>query len=130
MKLSEIKGSRAIDAIAELIDPIANIAEDRENIGHLFGDAKEGEPQGESVIRRLKENVPLLLKTHNADIRQIIGIINDEDPDDISVPGAIKGVLDLLGDDDFMALFMSAVPKEARQQPTKSSDAAEASKPE
>ena len=131
MKLSEIKGPRAVDAIAELIQPLANIAGDRENIGQLFNVRPEdGETQGEAALRMVKNNVPLLLKTHNADILQILSIINDEDPEEISIPGAVKGVLDLLGDDDFMALFMYAVPKEARQQPGKSSETAAISEPE
>lgn len=131
MKLSEIKGSRAIDVIAELIQPLANIAGDRENMGHLF-DIKpnEGESRDDAMVRHLKDNVPLLLKTHNGDILKVLSIINDEPPEDITVPGVVKGVLDLIGDDDFLALFMSAVPKEARQQPTGSSGTAGASEPE
>ena len=131
MKLSDIKGPRAVDVIAELIQPLANIAGDRENIGHLFShEIVEGKTEAESTAERLKENVPLLLKTHNADILAILSVINDEDPESISVPKIITGILDLIGDEDFMALFMSAVPKEARQQPTGSSKTAGTSKPE
>lgn len=131
MKLSDIKGSRAVDVIAELIQPLANIAGDRENIGALFKTAPvDGKTEAQSTAERLKENVPLLLKTHNADVLKILSVINDEDPDSISVPKIITGILDLIGDEDFMALFMSAVPKEARQQPIGSSEIAEASKPE
>lgn len=131
MKLSEITGARAVDAIAELILPIANIAGDRENIARVFnGKAVEGETENEKTLRILKENVPLLLKTHNADIREILAIINEEDAENISVPEVVKGVFDLLSDDDFMSLFMSAVPKEARRQPTKSSAKHETSEPE
>lgn len=122
MKLSEITGSRAVDVIAELIQPLANIASDKENVGQLFNVKPEaGESSEDATVRHLKNNVPLLLKTHNDDIRQILAIINEEDPEKISVPGVVKGVLDLIGDDDFMSLFMSAVPKEARRQPTGSS---------
>lgn len=122
MKLSEITGSQAVEVIAELIDPLANIASDRENIGNIFNvKPNEGESKGEATIRMLKESVPILLKTHNADVRRILGIVNSEDPESLTVPQIVKGTFDLLGDDDFMALFMSAVPKEARQQPTKSS---------
>lgn len=124
MKLSEIKGPRAVVVIAELIQPLANIAGDRENIGNLFRKNEDDDP-----ARRVKENLPVLLKTHNADLREILGIINEENPDDLTVPEIVKGTLDLLGDDDFMSLFMSAVPKEARQQPTGSSGAAEGSEP-
>lgn len=131
MKLSEITGARAVEVIAELIQPLANIAADRENISHLFNtQPKDGETNSESTIRSLKDNVPLLLKTHNADIRQILGIVNDEDPESLSVPAIVKGTFDLLGDDDFMSLFMSAVPKEARRQPTKSSGKRGISEPE
>lgn len=131
MKLSEITGSRAIDVIAELIQPLANIAGDRENIAHLFGTKpKEGETQGEATVRMLKDNLPVMLKTHRDDILKILSTINDVDPETISVPDIVKGTLDLLGDDDFISLFMSAVPKEARRQPTKRSATAETSKPE
>lgn len=131
MKLSEITGTRAVDVIAELIQPLADIAGDRENLSPLFNvKPKEGEEQNDAVLRSMKENVPLLLKTHNADILHILSIINDVEPETISVPAIVKGVFDLLGDDDFISLFMSAVPKEARQQPTKSSELAEITKPE
>ena len=131
MKLSEITGSRAIDVVAELIQPLANIAGDREIIGKLFDTTPKGdESRNDAASRRLKENIPVLLKSHNADILKILSIINDQDPDSISVPEIVKGALDLIGDEDFMALFMSAVPKGARQQPGKSSGEAGVSEPE
>lgn len=131
MKLSEITGARAIDVIAELIQPLANIAGDRENIAQMFNrKPNDGETESAATVRVLKENLPVLLKTHRDDILKILSTIDDADPESISVPEIVKGTLDLLGDDDFMSLFMSAVPKEARRQPTKRSETAETSKPE
>ena len=131
MKLSEITGERAVDAIAELIQPIANIAGDKDSITKLFDrKTKKGETTNDAALRVLKENVPILLKTHKADILQIISIINDVNPDTLTLPEIIKGTFDVIGDEDFMALFMSAVPKEARQQPTGSSEPQGTSKPE
>lgn len=131
MKLGEITGPRAIDVIAELIQPLADIASDRENIAHLF-DVKpnDGETQGEANLRMVKENLPVLLKSHNGEILSILSIINDVPAEQITLPEVVKGTLDLLNDSDFMALFMSAVPKGARQQPTKSLETAEISEPE
>ena len=131
MKLSEITGPRAVDVIAELIQPLANVAGDRENIAHLFDTKpREGETQADANVRMLKENLPVLLKTHNGDILSILSVINDVPAESLSVPDVVRGTLDLLGDSDFMALFMSAVPNAARQQPTGSSETAETTEPE
>lgn len=131
MKLSEITGERAVEVIAELIQPLTNIASDKDNIAQLFGaKPKDGEKQEDATMRVLKENIPLLLKTHNADILKILSVINDVEPESLTIPEIVKGTFDVLGDEDFMALFMSAVPKEARNQPTKSSKKRETSEPE
>ena len=55
MKLSDIKGERTLDVIAEVIEPIANIAED-EKTAALF--KREKLPEGENattfLLKRIK----------------------------------------------------------------------------
>ena len=47
MRLSDIKGERTLDVIAEIIEPIANIAED-EAAAELF--RREKPPEGMSMV--------------------------------------------------------------------------------
>ena len=52
MKLSELKGERAVEVIADLIAPITNIAEDQSNLQLFRGNKKDGETDRESAVRK------------------------------------------------------------------------------
>ena len=67
MRLSDIKGERAIEVIADLIDPITILANDKVLRKKLDKDRLGG--------------VKYLLKTHSKLIVEVLAIINDEDPE-------------------------------------------------
>lgn len=118
MKLGELKGEHAVEVIAELIEPIANIAIDFPKYRLSQADKKEGESERDSVVRVFKEKVPALLKTHKSDVLTILCTINGTNPDDLSVIDIIKGVIELTNDQDFLNLFLSAVNTGAPKPPT------------
>ncbi|MFA5424841.1 MAG: hypothetical protein WC374_13385 [Phycisphaerae bacterium] len=108
MKLSEIRGERAIEVIADLIEPIANIASDPK-CGDLFkGKVKDGETPREAGIRNLKEKVPYLLRTHKHSIVSILGTLNDVPVKSLNLFSITKGILDLFNDKELIELFTSA----------------------
>lgn len=113
MKLSEIKGARTFDVIADIIEPIANIAEDKQ-LAELF--KKEKVPQGVDprpiVINRLKKHMPYLLKTHKVNLMAIMaaieGVSTAEYESEITLAKLTKDCSDILTDEAFVALFTSA----------------------
>lgn len=113
MKLSDIKGERTLDVIAEVIEPIANLAEDKD-VTALF--TRQRLPQGmtanEFLIARIKKAAPKLLKKHKEDVIAILATIEGISPQEyganLNLVKLISDCVDLLADDAFHALFMPA----------------------
>ena len=113
MKLSDIKGERTLDVIADIIDPIANIAEDEE-ASNLF--RKERLPEGTTkksfLLQRARKAVPALLKGHKSDIISILSTIDGTTPEEytasLNLVKLTKDAIDLITDEAFMTLFISA----------------------
>lgn len=113
MKLSDVKGERTLEVIADIIDPIANIAES-EAAKKLF--KKQTVPHGQNAkefaLKRIRETVPELLKTNKADILHILAAISgkpyEQYVEEVNILTLAKDLLELLGDNAFMELFMQA----------------------
>ena len=113
MRLSDIKGDRVFDVIADIIDPIANIASD-ETASSLFKREKlpEGMTAKEFVTQRARKALPALLKGHKGDIIAILASIEGVSAE--SYKGALnlvklmRDATELLTDEAFGALFLSA----------------------
>ncbi len=110
MKLTEIKGERAIDVLAEIITPIGNIAAD-ESAADLF--RRRPLPKGMSVrafaMQRISAGLPALLKTHKADFVKILAEIKGEDEADVvetmTLISLIDDVTDMMTDDLLRTFF-------------------------
>ena len=112
MKLSEIQGEKAIEVIAELIDPLTAIALDK-NIKSLFEiKVKEGETAEEAAVKKIKAKVPFLLKEHKKEFAQIIGILEGKDPEKLNILEIVKGIMEMISDKALMQLFSFALLKE------------------
>lgn len=113
MRLSDIKGERTLDVIADIIDPIANIAED-EVASELFKreELPEGMTANKFLLQRARKAVPALLKGHKADIIAILSSIEGTTPEaytgTLNLVKLIKDTIDLLTDEAFTTLFISA----------------------
>lgn len=113
MKLSDIKGERTLDVIVDIIDPIANIAEDEE-ASALF--RKEKLPKGMTkktfLLQRARKAVPALLKGHKSDIISILsaieGTTKEEYTASLNLVKLTKDAVELIRDEAFMTLFISA----------------------
>lgn len=113
MRLSEIKGERVFDVIADIVEPISNIAEDGEAM-KLF--RRERLPDGMTAKKfladRAKRALPALLKNHKSDIVAILSAIAGTAPDEyaktLTMAKLMKDVAELLTDEEFGELFISA----------------------
>ena len=109
MKLSEIQGERAIEVIADLVEPVADIAMDKSLKDVFKVKVGEGETAEEAAARTIKAKVPYMLKHHKKQIAQILGVLEDVDPEKLNILQIIKGVTEMLNDEALMQLFSSAV---------------------
>lgn len=111
MRLSEIKGERVFDVIAEIIEPACNIAQDKE-AADLFDRSKE-RPDGMSAkdfaLERVKASMPKLMRTHKDDLVAILAAIEGVTPseymDGLTMPKLIQGVFEILTDEDLLAFL-------------------------
>ena len=113
MRLSDVKGERTLDVIAEIIEPIANIAEDEVST-EIFSRKKlpEGMTPKQFALRRIKRSVPALIRNHKDDIVTILctieGTSEAECKESLNLAKLTKDFLDLLTDEEFIAFFTSA----------------------
>lgn len=122
MRLSDIKGDRVFDVIADIIEPIANIAQDKELVDKLFEKAKPPESiindkeaikkfAKEKAIERIRKYAPALLKKHRQDLKTIFALIEgvtvDEYGESLTLPSLVKDVIELFTDDVFQGIFFS-----------------------
>ena len=110
MRLSDIKGERLFDVIADVIEPVARIAEDKE-AAKLF--RREKLPKGETatgyLLKRIRTSAPPLLRNHKGDLIEILAAIKGVSKDDyastLTYTTLFHDVTGLLGDSEFLALF-------------------------
>lgn len=113
MKLSDVKGERTLEVVADLIDPICDIAQDEEAAA-LFH--KEKLPRGMTVrqfsLERIKKSVPKLLKNHKESIISILssiaGVTKEEYENSLNLVKLTADFIDILNDEAFSVLFISA----------------------
>ena len=113
MKLSDIKGERTLDVIAEIIEPISNIAQDKQAAA-LF--KREKAPKGMDArsfaIEKLKNAAISLLKAHKNDIIAILaaiqGIGAEEYAKSLNIAKLVHDFIEIANDSEFINLFISA----------------------
>ena len=113
MRLSDIQGDRVFDVIADIIEPIANIAED-DTASALFKREKlpEGMTAKEFMTQRARKALPALLKGHKGDIIAILasieGVSVERYKDALNLVKLMRDATEILTDEAFGALFLSA----------------------
>lgn len=113
MKLSQIRGERVFDVIADIIHPIANIAED-EQAAAFF--KREKPPEGVTpkafLMNRVRTALPALLKGHKGDMIAILAAIEGTSPEayaeNLDMVKLAGDFADLITDEGFQGLFISA----------------------
>lgn len=113
MKLSDIKGDRVLDVIADIIDPIANMVQDKD-VAVMF--KREAVPDGMEArnffAERMCKGLPVLLKSHKADIIAIMAAIEGVTPEQyaasLDFPKLFTDVMELVTDDAFLNFLSSS----------------------
>ena len=110
IKISEIKGEKAMDILADIVDPIANIAADKE-AANLFGrkDLPDGMTVKEYVVQRIRTAIPALIRSHKQDLIKILSALSDKTEDEykknMTLESVVMDVLSLMTDALFNAFF-------------------------
>lgn len=113
MKLSDIKGERVLDVIADIIDPIANMVQDKD-VAAMF--KREAVPDGmearDFFAKRMCKGLPVLLKSHKADIIAIMAAIEGVTPEQyaksLDFPKLFTDVMELVTDSAFLNFLSSS----------------------
>lgn len=113
MRLSDIKGERTLDVIAEIVDPIANIAGDKELMAAFKREKlPEGVDKNEYLVGRVKKALPKLISGHKRDVISILasieGVSYGEYAESLNLIRLMKDCTDLLNDPAFIAVFRLA----------------------
>lgn len=113
MKLSDIKGDRCIDVIADLIDPVASIAQDKDTASIFKRSSKKvSEEQAKKQISaRIKKALPSIMKRHKDDIISILSTIKGVTPEEYSegmtLASLLVDAMDLVTDGEFIGFLAS-----------------------
>ena len=110
MRLSEVRGERVFDVIADIIEPACNIASDQ-TASALFrrGDRPEGMSGKDYALSKVRECLPSLLRDHKDDVIKILAAVEGSDVDEyrenVTMPTLIKGVYEMMTDEDLLAFL-------------------------
>ena len=104
MKLSELKGQDAIEAIADIMEPLSAIACDK----RLRADFKKV-AEADDRVAALGKVLPKAIKTHKADVVKILATVNrktvKEYEAEATVPRIMADAFDVLTDEELFAFF-------------------------
>lgn len=111
MRLSEIRGERVLDVIADITAPVINIASDEEAVAFFNPQPpKDGQTKTEAFAERMKVAAPALMKTHRDDLVSILatldGVTVEEYVEGMTLGSVLVDVFELLTDeafDDFLS---------------------------
>lgn len=129
MKLSELSTDRALDVLCELTPSIASIMEDSEIISALTdamppkadgAEETDGFAAGLRVVCGAGKIAPVLLRTHRADVYNILAALNEKSTAEIAaqrLTDTINQTREVFQDEDLLSFFKSS----ARQAQTEQS---------
>lgn len=112
-KISDLRGEDIFDVLADLIEPITNIATDPAIAAGVVaaGEDEEGPARSKAIIAFIKGHVPTIIKTHKADLVGILAAIKrvtrEEYARDLTAIGLLGDVLNILNDKELTAFFES-----------------------
>lgn len=120
MKLSELGTDKALDVLCELTPYASNIASDEavvSAIGKIMDTSKDLNLYGKGLllVERMGEIVPVLLKTHRADVYGILSAMNERPVAEIAAQklmDTMEQVRDLFQDEELVSFFKSSAQQE------------------
>lgn len=124
MKLSELNTDRALDVLCELTPYVENIVSD-EAVVSAVGKVIKYDSQMNRYglflvgIEKISKIIPLLLKTHRADMYGILSAINSQSVEEIAAQNSIltlRQIREVLQDKELIDFFKSSAPQEQKEQ--------------
>lgn len=113
MKLSEVKGDRVFDVMADLIPPLCSIATDKD-VKALFKqrDCPKGMDPRDFMLKRVQQVGPKIIKGHRDDVIDVLcvigGIDRAEYVKNMTLMSLWSDVMELFNDEDFISFLASA----------------------
>lgn len=113
MRLSDVKGERTFEVIADIIEPVYRIAQDEAAVEMLSPKpCPEGEDPKKFMARRLVAGVPALLRSHKGDLVAIMAAIEGEDAEEyaasLDLAKLVVSLTELVSDPALMGFLASA----------------------
>lgn len=109
MRLSDIKGERVFDVIADIIEPCCNIMQDEDSASLFKGKRPDGMDMREFAIAKVKRAVPSLMHSHKDDLIAILsaleGIDAGEYREELTMPKLIQGIYEMVTDEDLLSFL-------------------------
>lgn len=115
MRLSDVKGARVLDVLAEIADPAINIVTDKDATALFTGiKPKKGQTQHEAFAERMRKGVPALLRSHRDDVVRILAALDGVDAkeyeESMTLASVMEDLLELLTDQEFASFLSSQEP--------------------
>lgn len=119
MKISNLGTDRALDVLCELTPYVSNIATDQQVIDTAGKMINAVDSDGEALnkygmyllfMERISEIVPLLFKTHRADVYGILSIFNEMSVEEIKTQNLLvtmEQAREVFRDKEFLDFFRS-----------------------
>lgn len=112
MKLSEVRGERVFDLIADIIEPVAAIvSSDEFKAITKRQEAPEGMTGREFMVDRIRRSLPSLIRTQKDNVVAVLAAIDGKTPqeymDGMTLVSLYADVTELLGDEVFQDFFVS-----------------------
>ena len=110
MKLSDIKGEKTFDVLADMAAPILSIAADDEASAMFRREpVPEGQTAREFALEKAKRCLPKLLKGHKDDLIDICVALRQVDREEytsgLTLMSLTKDVLELVSDEEFIGFL-------------------------
>lgn len=115
MRLSDVKGERAIEVVADIIEPIYRIAQDEAAIDVFRPkECPEGTDPKAFMAARMAKGVPALLRGHKADLIAILAAIEGADPDEyaesLDLAKLTASLVEMVTDPALLGFLASSAP--------------------
>ena len=115
MRLSEIRGERVLDVIADIAAPAISIASDKEAMAFFKpSQPKDGQTSQEAFAERMRAAAPALMKGHRDDFVAILaaldGVTVEEYVEGMTLGSVLVDVFELLTDEAFEDFLSSQEP--------------------
>lgn len=116
MKLSELSTGRALDVLCELTPYVSNIASDDavvSAVGKIVDTSRDLNLYGKGLllVERMGEIIPVLLKTHRADVYGVLSVMSERPVAEIAaqpILDTIRQARKLFQDPELLHFFKSS----------------------